>query len=70
MNEQICCITNVGEIAWNEWENDDSNFFWALFSAYKKNRAIFIHILLSIHSSVASYKCFKKLISDIWKHWS
>ena len=66
MNEQIRCITNENETAWNEWENDDSEFFRALFSAYKKVRAIFfLHTLLPIHSSVASYKCFKKLISDI-----
>ena len=65
MNEQIRCITNEGETAWNEWENDDSDFFQALFSVYKKIRAIFFHTLLSIHSSVASYKYFKKLIKDI-----
>ena len=41
MNEQIHCITNEGEMAWNEWENDDSDFFRTLFSAYKKIRAIF-----------------------------
>ena len=65
MNEEIRCITNEGETAWNEWENDDSDFFRALFSVYKKIRAIFSHTLLPIHSSVASYKCFKKLISNI-----
>ena len=65
MNEQICCIANEGEMAWNEWENDDSDFFQALFSVYKKIRAIFFHTLLLIHSSVASYKYFKKLIKDI-----
>ena len=26
MNEEICCITNEGKTAKNEWENDDSNF--------------------------------------------
>ena len=41
MNEQIRSNTNEGETAWNEWENDDSDFFRALFSAYKKIRAIF-----------------------------
>ena len=37
MNEEICCITNEEETAWNEWENDDSDFLWALYSVYKKN---------------------------------
>ena len=65
MNEQIHCITYEGETAWNEWENDDSDFF-ELYSVHiKKLRQFFSHILLPIHSSVASYKCFKKLISDI-----
>ena len=46
MNEQIRCIANEGETAWNEWEYDDSDFFQALFSVYKKIRAIFFHTLL------------------------
>ena len=66
MNEEIRCITNEGEAAWNEWENDDSDFFRALYSLCKKLRAIFFHTLLPIHSSIASYKYFKKLISDIF----
>ena len=41
MNEQIRSSTNEGETAWNEWENDDADFFRALFSAYKKISAIF-----------------------------
>ena len=41
MNERICCITNEGETAWNEWENDGSDFLRDLFSVYKKIRAIF-----------------------------
>ena len=65
MNEEICCITNEGKTAWNEWENDDSNFLRALYSVYKKIRAIFFHTLLAIHRSVASYKYFKKLISEV-----
>ena len=40
MNEEICCITNDGKTAKNEWENDDSDFLWALYSVYKKIRAI------------------------------
>ena len=65
MNEEICCITNEGKTARNEWENDDSNFLRALYSVYKKIRTIFFHTLLAIHRSVASYKYFKKLISEV-----
>ena len=36
MNEEICCITNEGKMAKNEWENDDSNFLQDLYSVYKK----------------------------------
>ena len=62
MNEEISCITNEGKTVMNEWENDDSDFLWALYSVYKKIRTIFFHTLLAIHCSVASYKYFKKLI--------
>ena len=37
MNEEICCITNEGNMAKDEWENDYSNFLRALYSVYKKN---------------------------------
>ena len=63
MDEEICCITNEGKTARNEWENNDSNFLRALYSVYKKIRTIFFHTLLAIHRSVASYKYFEKLIS-------
>ena len=43
MNEEICCITKKGKMAKNEWENDDSNFFPALHSAYKKIRTVLFH---------------------------
>ena len=36
MNEEIRCIINEEKTARNEWENDDSNFLRALYSAYKK----------------------------------
>ena len=39
---------------------------YELYIVYiKKNRAIFFHTLLAIHCSVASYKYFKKLISEV-----
>ena len=46
MNEQICCITNKEETAKNEWENDDSDFLWALYSVYKKIKTILFRYLL------------------------
>ena len=36
MNEEIHCITNERKSAKNEGENDESDFLWALYSAYKK----------------------------------
>ena len=63
MNEEICCITNEEKMARNEWENDDSDFLQALYSVYKKIKAIFSHTLLTIYRSVASYKYFEKLRS-------
>ena len=36
MNEEINCITNKGKMANNEWENDNSDFLWALCSVYKE----------------------------------
>ena len=65
MNKELCCKTNEGATARNEWENDDSDFLRALYSVYKKIRTIFFHTLLAIHRSVASYKYFKKLISEV-----
>ena len=65
MNEEICRITNEGKMVRNEWENDDSDFLPALYSVYKKMRTTFFHTLLTIHRSVASYKYFKKLTSEV-----
>ena len=61
MNEEIRCIINEEKTARNEWENDDSNFLRALYSAHKKNRTIFFHTLLTMHCFVASDKYFKSL---------
>ena len=63
MDEEIHCISNERKTGRNEWENNDSNFLWALYSVYKNIRTIFFHTLLAIHRSVGSYKYFKKLIS-------
>ena len=43
MNEEICCITNKGKMAKNEWENDNSDFFRALCTVCKKSRQFFFH---------------------------
>ena len=70
MNQEIRCIINEGKMARNEWENDDFSFPRALHSVNKKIRTIFLHTLLAIHRSVASYNYFKKLVSEEQKHWS
>ena len=41
MNEEINCITNKGKMANNEWENDNSDFLWALCRVYKELRQFF-----------------------------
>ena len=43
MNEEIYCITNEGNVAKNEWESDDSDFFQVLCSVYKKLEQLFFH---------------------------
>ena len=37
MNEEICCITNKGNTAKNEWENDDSDFLRASYMSSVKS---------------------------------
>ena len=65
MNEEICCITNEGKTAKDEWENDYSDFLRALYSVYKKLGQFFSHTSLAIHLSVGSHKYFEKLISEV-----
>ena len=43
MNGEICSINNKGKMAKNEWENDDSDFFQALCSVYRKLEQFFFH---------------------------
>ena len=65
MNEEICCLTDEGKMAKNEWENDDSNFF-EIYTVYiKKLGQFFSHNLLVIHRSAGKYKYFEKLISEV-----
>ena len=45
MNEEICCITNKGKTAKNEWENG-SNFLSALYIVYKKLGQFFFILCL------------------------
>ena len=42
MNEESNCITKEGKTAKIEWENDDSDFLQALYSAYKN---LFLYLL-------------------------
>ena len=42
MNEEIYCISNKGT-AKIEWENDDTDFFWAWYSVYNKLGQFFFH---------------------------
>ena len=47
MNEEICCITDKGKTATNEWQNDE--FLQALYSAYTKIRTnIFPYLLMNL----------------------
>ena len=36
MNNEIHYTTNKGKTVKNEWENDDSDFLWVLYSVNKK----------------------------------
>ena len=44
MKEEICWITNNGKTAKSEYENDDSDFIWALYSVNKKVGQFVFHI--------------------------
>ena len=47
MNEEICCITDKGKTATNEWQNDE--FLQALYSVYTKIRTnIFPYLLMNL----------------------
>ena len=59
---KICCITNKGKRkngAMNEWENDDFDIFWALYSVYKNLGQFFFYTYL--------LTCFKKNTSILLK---
>ena len=65
MNEEIHWITNEGKTARNEYENDDSDLLRALYSVYKRVRAIFFpYFTRYTCCSVVSYK-YLKLISEV-----
>ena len=38
MIEEICCISDEGKAAKNEWLNVDSNFLQSLYTVYIKNQ--------------------------------
>ena len=37
MIEEICCITDEGKVAKDEWVNVDSNFLQSSYTVYIKN---------------------------------
>ena len=43
MNEEILCIANKEKMAKDEWENDDSFFFRALWKNYVNSLNILSH---------------------------
>ena len=53
MSEEICCITNNGKMAKDWWENDDSDFFQALYSVYKKLRQFYFHTYSFLNSWIS-----------------
>ena len=70
MKKFVALLTKEkGKMAINEWENDDSDILWALYSAYKKIRKIiFPYLLVNLFkqrhiSSMKSYKYLNKFIS-------
>ena len=70
MKKFVALLTKEkGETATNEWENDDSDILRALYSVYKKVRAIiFPYLLFNLFkqryiNSVKSYKSLNKFKS-------
>ena len=69
MNEEICCITNNGKTAEDEWKNDDSDFLLASYNVYKKIWTIlFTYLLVNLSkqryiNSVKSYKYLNNFLS-------
>ena len=65
MNKEICCFTNWGKTAEDEWENDNLDFLWALYSVYQKLEQFSFHTYLLINlkkdASVKSFEQVNKL---------
>ena len=61
MNEEINCITNEGEMAKNEWGNDDTNFLQALDIVCKKLGQFFFRTITYLLT------CLKKDTSVLLK---
>ena len=59
MNEKICWTTNEGKTTKNEWENNESDFLWALYSVYEKLKQFFFHTY--------ALTCLKKYTSELLK---
>ena len=54
MKEEICWITNNGKTAKSEYENDDSDFIWALYSVNKSRTIRFPYYSLTCLNKDAS----------------
>ena len=64
------CLKNERRNSLEKWPGMNGKMmtliFFELFTVYmKKLGQFFFHTLLTIHCSVASYKYFKKLISEV-----
>ena len=58
MNKEIGCITNKLKKAKNEWENDDSDFFRALYSVHKNIRTpLFPYLLVNLFLKKIHHFC-------------
>ena len=65
MNEEICFL-----LIKEKWPGMNGKMvtptFFKLYTVFVENEDIFfLHTLLAIHRSVASYQYFKKLISEV-----
>ena len=79
MNEEICCITNEGRTAKNEWEKGEFDFLPASYIVCKKLGQFFFHTLLTTvtflnkdmsvdtdtDSCVTTYKYLNKLLGEV-----
>ena len=57
MNKETCWITNRGTTTNNQWNNDDSDTLWTLYSVYKKlGQSSFLPYLLTCLNTLTYLK--------------